>query len=34
MHPRRFERVASLPRNALGKLERHALPALLDGVAT
>jgi O-succinylbenzoic acid--CoA ligase len=32
-HPRRFERVAVLPRNALGKLERQALPALLDGVA-
>ena len=32
-HPRRFQCVAVLPRNALGKLERQALPALLDGVA-
>lgn len=29
--PRRFLRVPSLPRNAMGKLERRQLPALLEG---
>lgn len=31
LRPRRFQRVTALPRNAMGKLERRALPALLDG---
>jgi O-succinylbenzoic acid--CoA ligase len=29
--PRRFLRVPALPRNAMGKLERRQLPALLEG---
>ncbi len=33
LRPRRFLRVAALPRSALGKLERAQLPALLDEAA-